>query len=281
MPLKPTPHGLLRPFFKGMYVIEQKEALCQGLSNAASLTFLPHPHTSSWRKRFAVEQKFRFPRLRGLRWGRYARPNLGLQLMDYNASGWSGRSPNNCISRTCGRLLSNPLPFPESFGLRRRWRRRRLCLALRGWLLHGLPRTRHEEVYGHGLLGHHVFVKKGLGVWQISYVNYKMLGFLYGSLGFNRVLGLSGFLDGNFFLDRFMGELSETPRHTLLRLVPQWCYLIRVGVSLAQFPRFTNCKFWRQKACVPNVYVWQKGVFNQHHLFERLPGRINQFNLED
>ena len=49
-----------------------------------------------------------------------------------------------------------------------------------------------------------------------------MLDFLYRSLGFNRVLGLSGFLDRNFFLDRFVGELSETPGHMLRRLVPQW-----------------------------------------------------------
>ena len=53
-----------------------------------------------------------------------------------------------------------------------------------------------------------------------------MLGFLYESLEFNRVLELSGFLDENFFLDKFTGELSETPGHTLRRLVPQWRKLI-------------------------------------------------------
>ena len=41
-----------------------------------------------------------------------------------------------------------------------------------------------------------------------------MLDFLYGSLGFNKVLGMSG------FLDKFVGELSETPGYTLRRLVP-------------------------------------------------------------
>ena len=49
-----------------------------------------------------------------------------------------------------------------------------------------------------------------------------MLGFLYGSLGFNRVLGISGFLNRNFFLDNFVGELSETLGHTLRRLILQW-----------------------------------------------------------
>ena len=54
-----------------------------------------------------------------------------------------------------------------------------------------------------------------------------MLGFLYGSLGFNRFLRLCGFfLNGIFFLDWFVGELSEMPGHTLRRLVPQWCKLV-------------------------------------------------------
>ena len=37
-------------------------------------------------------------------------------------------------------------------------------MALRGWLLRGLPCIEHEAVYGHGPPGHHVFVEKGFGV---------------------------------------------------------------------------------------------------------------------
>ena len=49
-----------------------------------------------------------------------------------------------------------------------------------------------------------------------------MIGFLYRSLGFNKVLGISGFLNRNFFLDSFVGELLETLGHTLRKLIPQW-----------------------------------------------------------
>ena len=48
-----------------------------------------------------------------------------------------------------------------------------------------------------------------------------MLGLHYRSLKFNRVLGVSGFLNRDF-VDGFMGQLSETPRHVLCRLVSQW-----------------------------------------------------------
>ena len=143
-----------------MYIIRQKEALCQGLNNAAPFTFLPHPHTSSCRKWLAVQQKFRLPRLHGLREGCYAWPNLSLRLMDDNASSWSGRSPSCCFSQIRRHLLGNPLPLLDSSGLRRRC----LSLALRGWLLRGLPHAGHEAVYGHGLPGRHIFAEEGLGV---------------------------------------------------------------------------------------------------------------------
>ena len=164
MPLQPSPHGLLRPFFEGVHVIGQKEALRQSLGNAAPFTFLPHPHTSVCKKWLAVQQKLRLPRLRGLGGECFARPDLGLQLLNDNAAGWSGRSPGYYTSRARRRLLGNPLPLSDSSGLRRRWRRRHLNLALRGWLLHDLPRTEHETIYGHSLSGHHIFTKDGLGV---------------------------------------------------------------------------------------------------------------------
>ena len=164
MPLEPSPHRLLRPFFEGVHVIRQKEALRQSLGNAAPFTFLPHPHTSVCRKWLAVQKELRLPRLRGLGGGCYFRLDLGLRLLDNNAAGWSGRSPGCCISRARRHLLGNPLPLPNLSGLRRRWRRRRLNLGLRGWLLHDLPRTEHEIVYGYSPPVHHVFAKEGLSI---------------------------------------------------------------------------------------------------------------------
>ena len=147
-----------------MHIIRQKEALCQSLGNATPFTFLSHPHTSDYKKWLAIQQKFTFPHLCGLRGGCYTWPNLGLRLLDDNASGWSGRSLGCCISRAHRHLLGNPLPLLDSSDLRRRWRRRHLSLALRGWLLYGLPCTGHEAIYGHGPPGYHVFAKEGLSV---------------------------------------------------------------------------------------------------------------------
>ena len=91
-------------------------------------------------------------------------------------------------------------------------------MNLRRWGLRGLPHTGYEVVNGHGLLGHHIFAGKRISGWQ---ADYKLLGFHYRSLKFNRVLGVSGFLNRNF-VDGFVGQLSETPRHAVRRLVSQW-----------------------------------------------------------
>ena len=45
-----------------------------------------------------------------------------------------------------------------------------------------------------------------------------MHGFHYKSLRFNGVLGVSGFLNGDF-VDGFVSQFSETLRHVLRRLV--------------------------------------------------------------
>ena len=73
----------------------------------------------------------------------------------------------------------------------------------------------YKVVDGHCLLGHHFFMGKGFGGWQ---VDYKLLGFHYRSLRFNGVLGASGFLNGDF-VDGFVSQFLETPRHVLRRLV--------------------------------------------------------------
>ena len=52
-----------------------------------------------------------------------------------------------------------------------------------------------------GLSSHHVFVGKRISGWQ---ADYKLLGFHYRSLKFNRVLRVSGFLNRNF-VDGFVG----------------------------------------------------------------------------
>jgi len=164
MPLQPPSHRLLRPFFEGMHVLRQKEALRQSLSNATPFTFLPDLHTSACRKWLAIQQKLGFPRLCGLGGGCYARPDLGLWLLNNNVAGWSGKGPGCCISWASKSLLGNSLPLPDPFGLRRRWGRRRLNLALRGWLLHSLPRVRHETAYSHSPPGQHIFAKVGLDI---------------------------------------------------------------------------------------------------------------------
>ena len=143
MPLQPSPHRLLRPFFEGVPVFRQKEALRQSLGNTTPFTFLPDPHPSVCGKWLAVQQKFRLPRLCGLRRGCYVRSNLGLRLLNNNAVGRSGRGSGCCISWASRCLLGNPLPLSDLSGLRRRWGRRHLNLALRRWLLHGLPYSGH------------------------------------------------------------------------------------------------------------------------------------------
>ena len=91
-------------------------------------------------------------------------------------------------------------------------------MTLRRWGLCGLLRIRYEAVNGHGLPGHHIFMGKRVSGWQ---VDYELLGLHYRSLKFSRVLGVSGFFNRDF-VDGFVGQLSETPRHALCRLVSQW-----------------------------------------------------------
>ena len=90
-------------------------------------------------------------------------------------------------------------------------------MTLRRWGLRSLLRTGYEAVDGHGFLGHHFFVRKRVGGWQ---VDYKLLGFHCRSLRFNRVLGVSELLNGDF-VDGFVGQFLETSGHALRGLVSQ------------------------------------------------------------
>ena len=166
MPLQPLPHRLLQPFFEGVHVLRQKEALCQTLNNMDPFTFFPDPHTSACGKWLAIQQKLRLPHLCDLGGGCYAWLGLGLRLLNNNAAGWLRRSSGCCISRTSRRLLSNSLPLPNPSSLRRRLGGggRHLTLALRRWLLCGLSRVGHEMVYGHSPPVHHIFTKVGFGI---------------------------------------------------------------------------------------------------------------------
>ena len=92
-----------------------------------------------------------------------------------------------------------------------------MYLTLRRWGLRRLPGTGYETVDGHGLLGHHFFTRKGVNSWQID---YELLGFHYRSLGFNVVLGVSGFLNRDF-MDGFVGQFSEMLGCALCRFVLQ------------------------------------------------------------
>ena len=164
MPLQPLPHRLLQPFFEGMHVLRQKEALCQTLNNMDPFTFFPDPHTSACGKWLAIQQKLRLPHLCDLGGGCYAWLGLGLRLLNNNAAGWLRRSSGCCISRTSRRLLGKFLPLLDPSDLERRWGGRRLTLTLRGWLLCSLSRAGHETVYGHSLSGHHIFTKVGFDI---------------------------------------------------------------------------------------------------------------------
>ena len=91
-----------------------------------------------------------------------------------------------------------------------------MTLALRQLLLCGLPRVRHETVYGHGLPGHHIFTTIRFGIRKVGNINGKLLGLLHGSLRFSGFFGLCGFLlDGSFFLNRCVSKFSETSGHVL------------------------------------------------------------------
>ena len=92
-----------------------------------------------------------------------------------------------------------------------------MYLTLRRWGLRDLPRTGYKVVDGHGLSGHHFFTGKRVSGWQ---VDYKLLGFHYRSLKFNRVLGVSRLLNGDF-MDGSVGQFSETPGHALRGFVSQ------------------------------------------------------------
>ena len=88
-------------------------------------------------------------------------------------------------------------------------------MTLRRWGLCGLPRIGYEVVDGHGLPVHHFFAGKRVSGWQ---VDYKLLCFHCRSLRFNRVLRVSGLLNGDF-VDGFVGQFLETPGHALRGLV--------------------------------------------------------------
>ena len=79
-----------------------------------------------------------------------------------------------------------------------------MTTALGRLLLRGLPRAGHKMINCHGFSGHHVFVTVGFGFRVNKFYSY-LLGFLNGSLGFSRDLGLDGgFLNGSFGLNRRM-----------------------------------------------------------------------------
>ena len=92
-----------------------------------------------------------------------------------------------------------------------------MYVTLRRWGLRHLPRTRYKAIDGQGLPGHHIFMGKGVSSWQ---VDYELLGFHCRSLGFNVVLRVSGFLNGDF-MDGFVGQFSEMLGCALCRFVSQ------------------------------------------------------------
>ena len=70
-----------------------------------------------------------------------------------------------------------------------------MYLILGRWGLRRLSCTGYEAVDGHGLPDHHFFTRKRASSWQLY---YELLGFHCRSLSFNRVLGVSGFLNEGF-----------------------------------------------------------------------------------
>ena len=126
-------------------------------------------------------------------------------------------------------MISNLLPFPDSSSLRRGQRGRRLYLTFRRWGLRRLPCTEYEAVDSHGLLDHHFFMRKGVSSWQID---YELLGFHCRSLGFNVVLRVSGFLNGDF-MDGFVGQFTRDVGTRTLQ--------IRLVGGLARLSRCSAC----------------------------------------
>ena len=222
MSLQPSSHGFLRPLFKGVHVLRKKEVVRQTLGNTTPFTFIPNLYTSARGERLAVQLKLGLPRLRCLRRGCHALPDLDLQLLNDNTVGWPGRSSGHCISQTSRSMIDNALPLSGSSGLGRRWRGRCLTLDLRWLLLRGLPCTGHKTVYSHGLLGHHISSMIRLGIKKVSNINGKLIGCLRGSLGFSKFFRLCGFLlDRSFFLNRCVSKFSNMLGHALCQLVPQ------------------------------------------------------------
>ena len=220
--LQPSSYGFLRPLFKGEHVLGQKEAVRQTLCNTTPFTFIPNLYTSARGERLAVQLKLGLPRLRCLRRGCHALPDLDLQLLNDNTVGWSGRSSGHCISQTSRSMIDNALPLSGSSGLGRRWRGRCLTLDLRWLLLRGLPCTGHKTVYSYGLPGHHISSMIRLGIKKVSNINGKLIGCLRRSLGFSKFFGLCGFLlDRSFFLNRCVSKFSNMLGHALCQLVPQ------------------------------------------------------------
>ena len=216
MPLQPSSYRLLLPLLKSMHVLRQKKVVRQTLGNTTPFTFLPHPYTSTRGEWLAVQLKLRLPCLCCLGRGCHTHPDLSLWLLYDNAPKWLRGNLGYNISQTGRSMLGNTLPLSGSSGLGKRWGGRCLTSALRWLLLCGLPCTGHKAINGHGLLGHHVSTTIRFSIRKVSNINSYLLGYLRGSLGFNKLLGLGGFLlDWSLFLNRRVSKFSETSGHTL------------------------------------------------------------------
>ena len=204
-----------------MHVLGQKKAVRQNLGNTTLFTFLPDSYTSTRREWLAVQLKLGLPCLRYLGRGCHAHPNLSLWLLYDNAPRWLGGNLGYNISRTDRSMLGNTLPFLGLSGLGRRGGGRRLTLALRWLLLRGLPCTGHKAINGHGLLGHHVSTTIRFSIRKVSNINSYLLGYLRGSLGFDGLFWLGGFLlDKSLFLNKCVSKFLEMSGHAFYRLVP-------------------------------------------------------------
>ena len=191
------------------------------MGNTTPFTFLPHSYTSACGEWLAVQLKLGLPCLCYLGRGCHARPDLNLRLLYDNAPRWRRGNLGYNISWTGRSMLGNTLPLTGSSGLGRRWKGRHLTSALRWLLLHSLPCTRCKAINGHGLLGHHISTTIGFSIRKVSNINSYLLGYLRGSLGFDGLFWLGGFLlDKSLFLNKCVSKFLEMSGHALYRLVP-------------------------------------------------------------
>ena len=240
MPLQSNSKGLIASTSEVSHIIKQLKSLPEAPANFPTLTLGPVPYSGGCKKGIIPKHKGGLPpssRRRG--GGSHVKPNLhswastANRLLDHHSS--CGRSWRS-LFRPSRRLVS----MVKSFAIMGGWRRLFSVLGL--LLLCGRATTRHKSVISHSSMDYHlVFGIFGFRTWGIDLFDLYLLS----SWGFSTLL-----------LDRYIYILAL--KNSISWPIPcryQRIYSYQPGAKISSF---TDRQYWRKKASVPYVYVWQQ-----------------------